>query len=476
MKTGLTFLRDVVSELGVEIPQGKDGDLFRSRLHTRLRRACVSGMIKQKQGMHWYWIESDEDLNKVRSLVADFINTDPQAPKCARTLHDVPAGPRSIADSSFGGEGFFKPADEKQQHKQQVHAQLCQTVSHATNLACRPRNSKKCAQVIGQKQLRILKRKWFDAAMTEVREEVRREWEALPQDAVTSQLLIWRYEILGAENVSDKMGCKGRLRTSLDALIMQRQMEKNAQYPATCGKIVISSESLAVDGIPNHSETGSRTRLMHNQLLDQLGILNASIPHPAIIHLEQDAKFAADMKRAYAHHQHHQQLRRTSSGSGLPDTNGGVAGDQDLAQTATMEALKRYICLSSIDRAALWAIVAHRSRRQEQILLQALRPKGINCAVSAVSDAVNGFEVFLEARRSKMRCCPGTEHFDPQVNHVGVAVSTAFDAISELEAETEFTGLSQEEKQWWIKQAEVQHGNLTSSQPENYCNWAPYGE
>eukprot|EP00927_Polykrikos_kofoidii_P045856 TRINITY_DN39992_c0_g1_i1.p1 TRINITY_DN39992_c0_g1~~TRINITY_DN39992_c0_g1_i1.p1 ORF type:complete len:954 (-),score=159.81 TRINITY_DN39992_c0_g1_i1:32-2893(-) len=310
---------------------------------------------------------------------------------------------------------------------------------------------------IAPRKLKGMKRKWLQTELAKAEDALHSEWKALPRDAVTQELLAWRYRDLG--HAKGKSGDHGRmdpLRETLDGLISQRRAD--ACMVATLGEGGGFGKDFVDDG--NASACSSRLGVGVDgegdmPLLERTEVAVARLPHPALVFLEHDQKMASALVSARRPLVAHAATAKSDAAVGVagktvpppmpsgsatkvptgtsqtvPSISGGImsAGgsniqkdgpitngeaqrpspsgsgamvvDASVAEALIAEALERYLRLNATDRAALWSVVHSRSWRQELAVVNALAAHGFTPIAneSVVDKHRSGFDAFLTER------------------------------------------------------------------------------
>jgi len=329
------------------------------------------------------------------------------------------------------------------------HGGTATTPSSVVLFANEPNAGQKCSEGckqtgrkvhLSRKQLGALKRKWFDAELTAGEAKLKRQWEALPRDPVTQELVAWRYSDLGGASGEDP--CMDALKAALDGLISQRRVDAN-------------STPFGFGGTSS-------------PLLEREGFLNARVPHPALIFLEHDHAWAQALASALQGNA----AEATADGSAASQTLRDRKFDVDDADdgdpscgTAAVEAsltdaLERYLRLDETESATLWAILHYRVKLQERAVARSLSALDIDrtgglaaVPASGTKERRGGFEAFLAERGRSRRAEPDDA---VAIDHNGADFDerdAEDDPAWVLAAEADFLQLSHTEKAWWLRHA-----------------------
>lgn len=231
-----------------------------------------------------------------------------------------------------------------------------------------------------------------------------------------------------------------------------------------------STESWPTVRPKRDSMTCAEVGISKRSLLEQLSLLAAQLPHPALVFLEMDTEVAAAMERWS------QQVTcvQESSSMSVITPNEVSHRLRDEVEGVLLQALERYLLLSSTDHAALWAVVAFRARLQEQAVLEAICATG--CAdmghVKWDSDksALNMFAETWWATSPVARS--GLEAFAAATSSCDNGTGPEHDPLEVLRVEGQFLGLGMEQKRHWMAQTDSAAAGLCS-QPGREPNWDP---
>mmetsp|Transcript_9371 Transcript_9371/g.29048 ORF Transcript_9371/g.29048 Transcript_9371/m.29048 type:complete len:414 (+) Transcript_9371:39-1280(+) len=405
-------LRDLIFASGVRNFGGLVEDTLHSHIHRGLRKAAQAGHIRHRQGARWTWREHDQDLPVVMQVIREECAGFPLIAQQFEPAHRV--------DSSTRGEE--RPGAEIEA---MTLLELQPVELPAPNDSLQQRDGEggqgqkdapsRCKPTLGKTVVKKLKRKFIEMITEEGEAELKSEWETLSGDTVKTTLLALRY---GSQQRAGRV--HDRLRSTLDRMISSSSMSAKTMFPA-------------------QGAGSSRPSTGACPTIDDL-LSAAQLPHPALLSLEHDEGVAA-----------------SCLGSA------GLDSPEELGREADIvAALQRYASLNDPNRAALWCLLASRSRAQELAFARAVFAQKSSSGTFQGSLPPNAFDAFKDRAGVPLVSVPGM-------------VSRTFgaeDPLALLDLENIFLKQSSSQQREWFRRAEKMRDAEPLGQM-SCANWKP---